>query len=371
MRLSVSLLVLCISTAATWSDTLGEVRQALQHQQSLRNNHCLTYQLDYTIEWKGDSPQRYPHRGGRFQVMFCRSGDLSKISFKRLRAVGSTPQQLGEKYPYLLDIAEWEYWYGNNWMALLSNTAAEGNIVTIFPCQSNGVFCSMYRIGQDYDMTRFDAAILGGFSLLEAPDIRWSVVRKDSQQVTLLGEYEAQAQAKGIVQIELSYPEIRLNRVVMRESIQQGDRVRMMYEKSWRIQTSKGKDKLPDKINIISNMSFATIRATIKLLDSRLLQSELPLNARLHTPVNDYRLIEYQDLLSQVTIHADDVRRQVVRYPWIGRMYTTEELKQLAYQQGNLIPPETPRRRFSPLLFVPAVIFFTLAAYLYFKNRRR
>ncbi|MDM7460275.1 MAG: hypothetical protein P3X24_001295 [bacterium] len=71
------------------------------------------------------------------------------------------------------------------------------------------------------------------------------------------------------------------------------------------------------------------------------------------------------------TTVADELIGSFINFRGQGRLPTEEELKQLAYQQGSLIPPETPRRRFSPLLFVPAIVFFALAAYLYFKNRRR
>jgi hypothetical protein len=57
-------------------------------------------------------------------------------------------------------------------------------------------------------------------------------------------------------------------------------------------------------------------------------------------------------------------------YKWAGRLPTLDELKQRAYQQGNLVPPETPRRRYSPWLLLPAILFFLAAGYLYFKNRR-
>jgi len=81
--------------------------------------------------------------------------------------------------------------------------------------------------------------------------------------------------------------------------------------------------------------------------------------------VMDYRLC---DLVIDAPQRS---RENIVSYIWQGRLPTEEELKQLAYQQGNLIPPDMPRRRFSLLLFVPAIIFFALAAYLYFRNRRR
>lgn len=67
----------------------------------------------------------------------------------------------------------------------------------------------------------------------------------------------------------------------------------------------------------------------------------------------------------------DLTNENAVNYLWEGKLIPDEKIQYLAYQQGNLIPPDAPRRRFSPLLFAPAIVFFALAAYFYFRNRRR
>ena len=85
----------------------------------------------------------------------------------------------------------------------------------------------------------------------------------------------------------------------------------------------------------------------------QLSEEEIPVEMPLGTEVNDYRLGEG------------------ISYLWSGRLPSEEELKRLAYQQGYLLPPETPRQRYSPWLFVPAVVFFVTAAYLYWRQRRR
>lgn len=70
------------------------------------------------------------------------------------------------------------------------------------------------------------------------------------------------------------------------------------------------------------------------------------------------------------TTVSDERLGKAVNYKWTGRLLTEDELKALAYQQGRLIPPETPRR-YSLWLFLPAILFFLAAAYLYFKGRRK
>jgi hypothetical protein len=71
------------------------------------------------------------------------------------------------------------------------------------------------------------------------------------------------------------------------------------------------------------------------------------------------------------TLMVDERIGISVNYRWQGRLPTEEELKQMANQQGNLLPSGTPRRRYTLWLFIPALVFFALAAYFYFKGKRR
>jgi hypothetical protein len=63
--------------------------------------------------------------------------------------------------------------------------------------------------------------------------------------------------------------------------------------------------------------------------------------------------------------------QNVVSYRFDQHLPSVEELQQLAYQQGNLVPPEVSRRRYSLWLFVPAMLFFLAAAYLYLRGKRK
>ncbi len=94
---------------------------------------------------------------------------------------------------------------------------------------------------------------------------------------------------------------------------------------------------------------------------------EIPLGV----PVADYRLLDYEafwDLRYSAHFGSDD---QAVVYPWSGRLPSEAELQQLAYQQGHLIPPDDPARRYSLWMFLPAAILFGLAGYLYYRQKRK
>ncbi|GIV09616.1 MAG: hypothetical protein KatS3mg019_1707 [Fimbriimonadales bacterium] len=82
--------------------------------------------------------------------------------------------------------------------------------------------------------------------------------------------------------------------------------------------------------------------------------------------VTDFRLA------GGITDSPMHLREQdVVSYGFDQHLPSVEELQQLAYQQGNLVPPETPQRRDSLWLFVPAALFFLAAAYLYLRGKRK
>jgi len=82
--------------------------------------------------------------------------------------------------------------------------------------------------------------------------------------------------------------------------------------------------------------------------------------------VTDLRLTDY---INESTLNK--ALEAQVGYIWQGNLPTKEELKRIGYRHGYLLPPAVPHRRFSLWLFAPAVLFFTAAAYLYWKQKRR
>jgi len=88
----------------------------------------------------------------------------------------------------------------------------------------------------------------------------------------------------------------------------------------------------------------------------------LPLGVTIY----DYRLSGKDLTLTQMRESED----RAIQYRWKGRLISEDELRQLAYQEGNLLPPETPQRRYSFWMFLPAIVLFGLALLFYLKRRR-
>lgn len=107
------------------------------------------------------------------------------------------------------------------------------------------------------------------------------------------------------------------------------------------------------------------ITFTLKHVEKLSSPKEL-LEVPLGSAVSDYRYlgeISDRDLIRN--------SRNAVLYNWTGKLLSDAEVQMYAYKMGLLQPSEDSSSRYSPLLFAPAIIFFALAAYFYFRNRRR
>ena len=203
-----------------------------------------------------------------------------------------------------------------------------------------------------------------GLNVANLPDIRWEKIEDRPDRWVLHGkakDYRSIALNPHIDWRQLPVPEVRL-----RIELRKPDALPLLAV----AESTEGRDRGRTTLRILAQkrVETLTVPAQIELLRESAVGSE----RAIYTLLKIARASEKSRLnLPTGTLVVDERLGNPVNYRWQGRLPTEEELKQLAYQQGNLIPPETPRRRFSPLLFAPAIIFFALAAYLYFKNRRR
>lgn len=112
-----------------------------------------------------------------------------------------------------------------------------------------------------------------------------------------------------------------------------------------------------------------------------LIIEEVYLRGEEATPMREHRVVtrleKFEPLRTAVKLElpketsvTDERVGSPILHSWEGRLPSIEELKQMGYQQGRIVPPEPPRRRYSPILFLPAVLFFGGALYLYWRARR-
>jgi len=115
---------------------------------------------------------------------------------------------------------------------------------------------------------------------------------------------------------------------------------------------------------IVGNLSEEVVFTLkqVQMANSDNAEPTLPLGVTIY----DYRLLGKDLTLTQMRESKD----KAIQYRWKGRLISEDELRQLAYQEGNLLPPETPQRRYSLWMFLPAIVLFGLALLFYLKRRR-
>lgn len=120
---------------------------------------------------------------------------------------------------------------------------------------------------------------------------------------------------------------------------------------------------IPKEVIVVDRGRAHEMRTLYRL--SRIIPTEGKLDPPKGIRVADFRLSEqvYDQPLGRDTIQ--------ISYTWNGRLPTIEELEQMAQQQGNPLPPGTPHRRYSLVMFAPAVIFLLIADYLFWKGRKK
>lgn len=203
-----------------------------------------------------------------------------------------------------------------------------------------------------------------GLNVTKIPDVRWEKVENHPDRWVLVGKtknYRLIAMNPQIPWRQMPVPEVQL-----RVELRKPDTLPLLVSEKPLGDWGGGYSVF----RTVSHRKVGALAVPSKIEFQR--QSRAGMEKSIYTLLQVVNANEVDKLdLPIGTLMVDDRLGTTVNYRWQGRLPSEEELKKLAYQQGNLIPPDMPRRRFSLLLFVPAIIFFALAAYLYFRNRRR
>ncbi|MCS7208958.1 MAG: hypothetical protein NZ874_05235 [Fimbriimonadales bacterium] len=237
---------------------------------------------------------------------------------------------------------------------------------TIARIRQGGSLSKLYKTSELSFLCNEIASLRGCFIIGLNPvrilETRWKEVKQASDRWILVGSIKAKTYDPKISE---DYPDVSI-----RVELRKGDALPLSVEiirplrsnNQWQRASMKTKSvrklagiEVPDVIEFMADSSTASYKVTqtYKLVDVQPLVERLSFELPMGTAIADERL------------------GFPVNYRWQGRLPTEEELKEIAYQHGNLIPQEASSRRHSPILFVPAVIFFALAAYFYFRGRRR
>jgi hypothetical protein len=279
-------------------------------------------------------------------------------------------------------VTEWTWWFGSDWMALLEYGFGNSEqdirkILWVAPCPGQGLYYHSLPHSDLRNILPFERILLANGNLLKAMDTQWNTVQFTGGRWHLKGRYAGRF-AEGWVALVLQADGLPLQ-LTVRQYRTFTDRrsgvvrKRLMEELEWRTEEVVRIEGIPipkrisyRRKNYFLNDEFTSRIVLIKVEPfGGKVEMRLPIGTR----VWDARLASYEKMFKEM-VNPEEVR-EAISYDWQGRLPSKEELHRLAYQQGYLLPPESPRHRYSLWLFAPAVLFFTAAAYLYWKQKRR
>jgi len=398
--ISVLMTALVLLVIEAHADSLDIIRREYRSRHQRLHNLCFTYKDKYTIIQDIDYSKisddinkiELPKQMDvELVATLCRSQNglvrfalQSKTDPLREAVIKSAQKTIqGADIVDLPSTLDPERWYGDGWNGFLHKQAQyivskrevseEDVMFKIFPCSNNGIYCEI-RHPTNNEFRRFDIIILGNFDLFGAQDVKWQIENEDAQQWTLRGEYPDYAGLRGTIRITLLKPNALLQSA---ELVITDLRNKVVQHKRWEVKawTDFNGLKIPQTIEIEKRSNFLMTRHMMQLEQVKPLEKNFSLNLPIGLQVDDYWLLEHKDILNAINLYSEGgdskIKEKLVIYGWTGRLYSPEELQQLAYQQGNLVPPSSPRRRYTPWLLLPAVLCFLAAGYLYFKNRRK
>ncbi len=375
MRIIMILFVWLILLGA-WADSLpAELAHALQQREHFYHNHYITF----IVETQHDifQPHRYQSRSQYILEIF-RAARAVKVTQRPLQGMDHRTKQ-GNTIQFNLD----------------KNT---GNITTTSSCylgedvnalmepdmeftQSNqslaraqmGAVIGMSKLQNLYSNPQVSGFICQevcnqrgvftiGLDVSKLYGVQWERIEERAHRWIMVGRikarhYDPQA-AEGdpdvTLRVELRKPDALILELEVLRPLRAANKWQRSQFRTVQIKKIDGLS-IPAEIEYRADSSSGgyMIRSHYRLVSIKLLSDAVALDLPLGTRVEDRRL------------------GSSVNYLWQGRLPTEEELKRLAFQQGYLLAPESPRRRYSPWLFAPAMIFFAAAGYLYWRQRRK
>jgi hypothetical protein len=359
-----------------WADPIpSQLAKALQQRERFYYNRYVVYQVDRRLDVYKTQQKTYETYQHNFLIEIAREPKAIKVVCKPLEGQTiRTEQGTTERFNPSFGGTAACYLLLDQGIVIIGDTdaifsirdnsleraTAVANIRRIRP---SGIYSNLelWKSFLDETVAGMWGAFTIGLDVSKLYQARWEKVEERADRWVLIGKAKAEelesvrAGAPDIVlRAELRKPDaLLLNLEILTPSHQPN---RWVKYQLITLQTQKVDGmEIPSVFVHKGSRSTGTIKADFRYTLQRLERLKQPL--RVQVPKN--------------AVVMDERLGNTLNYRWTGRLMSEEELKRLGYQQGNLIPPETPRRRYSPWLFLPAALFFFAAGYLYLRQRRK
>lgn len=369
MRIYTTAWGVLMSLSGAWADLPLKLKQTLQMREHVYHNQRLVFHAEVRYEYY---KPKHPTKTYQYLLEVLRTPEAIKAIKSIIR-----PDNKGSAIAQMQGdaLADRSSCY------MMSNlrVLVEPNVVIEEPKKSKRVvgytaFVSNYRnpyVGSDpnfacHDIRESRGIFTVGLDISKLYRAKWGRIEEYSDRWILYGKSDPRNLDPSIPK-EVAFPEIELTAVLrkpdalverleVRVHLPTNGSTKRWYTDTYEVIHTKqvGKIKIPSVIIYNHRTSNNSIRI-----------------------VKKYTLLNVEALKVPVKLEVPEGGRVVdervnnTNYQWQGRLLSEEEVKRLALQQGRLVPEETPHRRYSPVLFLPAILFFAGAFYLYWRQRRK
>lgn len=368
--------------ASAYADDLGRLNSLLERRENAMRNHYFQYNVDHKLQLAVPGEKEVYTRKGSITIEIQHGKQLTHMRIYPANSKILTDRQgvqlmMGGQNWRGGPFAEVSCYFGSDWLACLefapetSPTDVVGYL-NLFPTPANAIYYTpILFYGSPHTLRFADCALLCNANLLKVQNAQWNKVEHRDGKWLLEGKalYRL-GEAYVSMELDSEGVPISIKVVAFRAGSQANAPPTPKEVIEWRAEATK----VVEGVRVPSRIAYSVRSPSVKedryeavfvLQRVERMQQEPELKLPVGLNVSDMRLESYEDLIQQ-----GRPSETAVPYKWLGRLLSREELRQLAYQQGHLAPPESPRPRFSLWLIAPALLLLIVAGYLYWRQRK-
>jgi len=273
-------------------------------------------------------------------------------------------------------LSPWSGYYGDGWGLRCKPVFLMGGgrvypkwIALVYRCPGNGLYYEATVPREMYEPHPLEFSILAGADFAKVMDASWTVRYQDTRFWVLEGTYQLPPFHVP------AYLRIRLRKEDGAPAAIERYSERWHYRVNWQVERYRRVSGilLPAEVRAVwqtrpdARHELPNKRAVFRLVSVGRTPQPVGVDMPAGTPVQDFRLIDYWNMLNVVGVRMAD--EEFVDYRWQGQLPDENALRTLALQQGKL-PGGRARIRAAWVIFLPGLLLLAVAWYFYRRMRR-
>lgn len=266
-------------------------------------------------------------------------------------------------------LLSWYHYYAPNYA--LRVTPFLPGVATVYPTPEPSIAYIPYVSKSLYEQIPQDYVFLAGLNPLQIMGAEWHVIREEGDNVVLACSYRHQTvQPDANLEVKLSKKdgfslsmELHSEHIGHKRALWKTEKE--ILWRGYRIPSEVSFERIPND----SELPSYRIHYKLVRIEATRAVPRIQINATKPVTVNDFRLIDYEELQDPRVPYEQKIKR-VPLYHFEGELLSQEALRKLALEQGVPLTTRSPSylsMRLLPLLGI--AILFVIFTTLYLRRR--